>query len=128
VHFIGMPEGFLPMAECALYLATAPKSNSALRAYRAAVEDVAQTGSAPVPLHLRNAVTGLMVREGYGRGYMYAHDHNPLLDRQAGDLPPAERLQEYLPPELAGHRYYEPADAGYETRLKKWLEERRRPK
>jgi putative ATPase len=125
VHFIGMPEGYLPMAECVLYLATAPKSNSAIRAYQAAARDVAATGSQPVPLHLRNAVTGLMVHEGYGRGYMYAHDYNPALAEAGSDLPPAQRLQEYLPTDLAGHRYYDPGAAGFEAKVKQWLEQRR---
>ncbi len=126
VHFIGMPEGFLPLSEAALYLALAPKSNSALRAYAAARKDVEATGSQPVPLHLRNAVTGLMVREGYGRGYMYAHDYNAALSEPGGDAPPAQRLQEYLPEELAGHHYYEPSESGQEARFKRWIEERRR--
>jgi len=125
VHFIGMPEGFLPLAECALYLALAPKSNSALRAYQAAAQDVAVTGSQPVPLHLRNAVTGLMAREGYGHGYMYAHEYNPSLRRESADLPPAQQLQHYLPADLAGHHYYAPGDQGFETKLKRWIEERR---
>src|SRR5581483_5805489 len=74
VHFIGMPEGFYPMAECALYLALAPKSNSVGAAYGAALRDVEATRNDPVPLHLRNAVTGLMREMGYGKGYRYAHD------------------------------------------------------
>jgi putative ATPase len=74
-HFIGMPEGFLPLAEAALYLAAAPKSNSVLRAYVAASSDVAETLHQPVPLHLRNAVTGLGRSMGFGTGYRYAHDH-----------------------------------------------------
>ena len=75
-HFIGMPEGFLPLTEAALYLAAAPKSNSVLRAYVAASADVAETLHQPVPLHLRNAVTGLGRAMGYGTGYRYAHDHD----------------------------------------------------
>ncbi|MBV8083601.1 MAG: replication-associated recombination protein A [Chloroflexi bacterium] len=126
VHFIGMPEGYLPMAECALYLATAPKSNSALRAYSAARADVETTGSQPVPLHLRNAVTGLMVKEGYGRGYMYAHEYTAALSEPGTDLPPSPRLQAYLPESLTGHTYYEPGFAGYEAKLKAWLEARRK--
>ena len=124
-HFIGMPEGFLPLAEAALYLALAPKSNSALRAYAAARKDVETTGSQPVPLHLRNAATGLMVHEGYGRGYMYAHDYTAALSEAGAELPPSQRLQEYLPQELAGHHYYEPGQSGQEAKLKRWIEERR---
>src|SRR5436190_1187758 len=73
-HFIGMPEAFFPLTEAALYLARAPKSNSTLRAYGAAKQAIEETGNLPVPLHLRNAVTGLMRSMGYGRGYRYAHD------------------------------------------------------
>jgi putative ATPase len=125
VHFVGMPEGFLPLAEAALYLALAPKSNSALRAYAAARKDVEMTGSQPVPLHLRNASTGLMVHEGYGRGYMYAHDYTAALSAAGADVPPSQRLQDYLPQDLAGHRYYEPGQAGQEAKFKRWIEERR---
>ncbi|MBV9119074.1 MAG: replication-associated recombination protein A [Chloroflexi bacterium] len=124
VHFIGMPEGYLPMTECALYLALAPKSNSAIRAYQAARSDVLETGSQPVPLHLRNAVTGLMRHEGYGKGYMYAHEYNR--PAEGAELPPAARLQHYLPESLTGHHYYEPGKAGQEDRLASWLEERRK--
>ncbi len=124
-HFVGMPEGFLPLAEAALYLALAPKSNSALRAYAAARKDVEATGSQPVPLHLRNAVTGLMAHEGYGRGYMYAHNYNAALAEPGAELPPVQRLQDYLPQELVGHHYYEPGEAGQEAKFKRWIEERR---
>ena len=74
VHFVGMPEGFYPLAHATLYLATAPKSNSVGRAFRAAMEDVRETRNDPVPLHLRNAPTRLMRALGYGEGYHYAHD------------------------------------------------------
>jgi putative ATPase len=104
VHFIGMPEGFLPMAETALYLALAPKSNSALTAYRRALADVEATRNDPIPLHLRNAVTGLMQGLGYGRGYQYAHDFE-------GGIAPG---QTYLPERLKGHRYYMPKRIGQE--------------
>jgi putative ATPase len=125
VHFVGMPEGFLPLAEAALYLALAPKSNSALRAYAAAKKDVEATGSQPVPLHLRNAATGLMVHEGYGRGYMYAHDYTAALSEPGAALPPSQRLQDYLPAEIAGHHYYDPGQAGRELDFKRWIDERR---
>jgi putative ATPase len=105
-HFVGMPEGFLPLAEATLYLATAPKSNSAMRAYAAARIDVAETLHQPVPLHLRNAVTGLDRAGGFGAGYRYAHDH-------AG----AVVEQEHLPDRLAGHRYYEPTGQGAEAAI-----------
>jgi putative ATPase len=105
-HFVGMPEGYLPLTEAALYLATAPKSNSALRAYRAARADVAETLSQPVPLHLRNAVTGLDRGLGFGSGYRYAHDE-----------PDAVVDQQHLPEQLAGRRYYEPSQAGREAEI-----------
>jgi putative ATPase len=106
VHSIGMPEGFLPLAEAAIYLAVAPKSNSGLRAYSRAVEDVRATLSQPVPLHLRNAVTGLGRAMGFGAGYRYAHDHEGGIVEQ-----------QYLPDALAGHRYYEPTEHGVEARM-----------
>lgn len=102
-HFVGMPEGYLPLAEAALYLATAPKSNSALRAYAAARADVAETLHQPVPLHLRNAVTPLDRAMGFGAGYRYAHER-----------PDDAMAQQHLPDQLAGHRYYEPGEHGAE--------------
>ncbi|MBM3139908.1 MAG: replication-associated recombination protein A [Chloroflexi bacterium] len=107
VHFLGMPEGRLPLAETTVYLARAPKSNSAYRAYERAAEDARSTPNDPVPLHLRNAVTGLMRQFGYGRGYQYAHDH-------PGHRPPAE--QTHRPPSVEGHVYYEPGTLGDEPR------------
>jgi putative ATPase len=100
-----MPEGFFPMSECALYLALAPKSNSVGAAYAAALSDVRNTRNDPVPMHLRNAVTGLMRDMGYGRGYKYAHDYEG-----------ARVEQQHLPDALAGHRYYHPKDQGWESR------------
>jgi len=102
VHFIGMPEGFYPLAETALYLALAPKSNSVGTAYSKALADVEATRNDPVPLHLRNAVTGLMRGLGYGAGYKYAHNY-------AGGVAPD---QTYLPDRLVGHKYYEPSGIG----------------
>ena len=96
-HFIGLPEALFPLTEAAIYLARAPKSNSALRAYTAARDAIKETGNLPVPLHLRNAVTGLMRSMGYGRGYRYAHDY-----------PGAEVEQQHLPDELLGRRFFEP--------------------
>jgi putative ATPase len=109
-HFIGMPEGFLPLAEATLYLAAAPKSNSVLRAYVAASSDVAETLHQPVPLHLRNAVTGLGRSMGYGAGYRYAHDH------EGGVVE-----QQHLPTSLAGRRYYEPSRNGDEREVSERL-------
>jgi putative ATPase len=113
VHFIGMPEGYLPMTECTLYLATAPKSNSALVAYARAQDDVARTLNEPVPLHLRNAVTGLNRAQGYGMGYKYAHDYEGH-----------HVEQDYLPANLVGRSYYAPSPEGAEgaiaRRLASW--------
>ncbi|HEU5433680.1 MAG TPA: replication-associated recombination protein A, partial [Thermomicrobiales bacterium] len=111
VHFLGMPEGALALAELAVYLALAPKSNAVYRAYGAARDDVEQTRNEAVPIHLRNAPTGLMRRLGYGQGYRYAHDY-------------AEGVvgQQNLPANLAGRRYYEPTDRGFERDLAARLE------
>jgi putative ATPase len=102
VHFLGMPEARLPLAETTVYLARAPKSNSAYVAYERARADVERTRNAAVPLHLRNAVTGLMRDEGYGRGYQYAHDYE-------GHVPPD---QTHRPTDIEGERYYEPSGQG----------------
>ena len=117
VHFVGMPEGQIPLAEATVYLATAPKSNASYMALNRALEDVEASRNDPVPLHLRNAVTGLMRGLGYGEGYKYAHDYE-------GNFTPAENL----PDSVRGHRYYRPGDQGYEIevreRLRKWWGER----
>jgi putative ATPase len=114
VHFIGLPEGFYPMAETALYLALAPKSNSTGSAYGAALKDVEATRNDPVPLHLRNAVTGLMRQMGYGAGYKYAHDYEGHVVEQ-----------QHLPDRVAGHTYYRPTDQGWEGRRKRERQDRR---
>jgi len=106
-HFIGMPEAMFPLTEATLYLATAPKSNSVGRAYSAAMEAVRDTRNDPVPLHLRNAVTGLMRGMGYGRDYRYSHDFS--------DNDPRRWTQTYLPENLAGRRFYTPGDQGFES-------------
>ncbi len=106
VHFVGLPEGRIPLAQAATFLATCPKSNASYRAMLAATEDVRATGSLPVPLHLRNAPTPLMKGLGYGGGYRYPHDYEG-----------AEVEQEYLPERLAGRRYYEPSDRGREREI-----------
>jgi len=105
-HFIGMPEAMFPLTEATLYLATAPKSNSVGRAYSAAMEAVEKTRNDPVPLHLRNAVTGLMRGMGYGRDYRYSHDFS------AND--PERWSQRYLPDNVSGQRFYVPGDQGFE--------------
>lgn len=115
-RFVGMPEARLPLSEAALYLALAPKSNSALRAYEAAAADVRREPVAAVPLHLRNAVTGLMREMGYGKGYRYAHDD-----------PQGVASQEHLPESLRARRYYLPSAHGRETELgQRWQEIRAR--
>jgi putative ATPase len=105
-HMLGAPEGYLPLAEMTIYLATAPKSNSAKVALDAALTAARETPAAPVPLHIRNAPTGLMKDLGYGRGYRYAHDS-----------PEAYLPQEYLPDELRGTTLYRPGSFGYEKRV-----------
>ncbi len=111
VHFIGLPEGYLPMAECAIYLSLAPKSNSAIVSYGKALADARETRDEPVPLHLRNAVTGLMRSMGYGKGYAYDHD-SP--DHHSG--------QARLPDRLVGRTYYVAGDLGFEKRVKEFWE------
>lgn len=108
VHFVGMPEGYLPLAEATIYLATAPKSNSTIASFQRAREAVEQGGSRPVPLHLRNAPTGLMKSLGYGQGYAYSHDFAP-------DDPRRYR-QRYLP-EGVGGGFYQPSASGFESEI-----------
>jgi len=113
VHFLGMPEARIPLAEATVYLATAPKSNSAYMALEQALSDVRERSGEPVPLHLRNAVTGLMRNMGYGKDYHYAHDH-----------PGHFVEQDFLPPSLKDRRYYQPTEEGSEKeisrRMKEW--------
>jgi putative ATPase len=113
VHFVGLPEGNLALAEAVVYLAAAPKSNSLYQAYSRVQKDVQQGRNEPVPLHLRNPVTDLMRRMGHGRGYKYAHDYTGHFVKQQN-----------LPASLQGKRYYTPGSQGYEKeiadRLKKW--------
>jgi putative ATPase len=125
VHFVGMPEGFYPLAHATIYLATAPKSNTIGRAYGAALADVTETRNEPVPVHLRNAPTQLMRRLGYGAGYKYAHTEYAAMEA-AGDGPPPVVLQSNLPAALDGRRYFEPTSQGDEARLRAWIDERRK--
>ena len=112
-HFIGMPEGNTALAQAAIYLATAPKSNAVYSAYEAAATDAHTQAAEPVPLHLRNAPTPLMRELEYRKGYQYAHD-----------VPDAVTGMDCLPPSLAGRKYYQPTDRGFEEeitrRLKAW--------
>jgi putative ATPase len=125
VHFVGMPEGFFPLAHAVLYLATAPKSNTVGRAYGAALHDVEATRNDPIPLHLRNAPTKLMKNLGYGEGYRYAHTDYADMDAK-GDLPPAIALQSNLPEALGDRTYFDPTKQGDEARLRAWIDARRR--
>jgi putative ATPase len=110
-RFLGAPEGELALAQVAVYLATAPKSNAVYKAYQEARQAARRHGSLPVPLHIRNAPTGLMKDLGYGDGYRYAHDYADAFTVQA-----------YLPEEIRDHRYYHPADRGYEKAVKQRLD------
>ena len=113
VHFLGMPEGRIPLAETTVYLASAPKSNTAYAALNEAMQDVREQANEPVPLHLRNAVTGMMKDMGYGKDYKYSHNYEGHFEEQ-----------EYLPPSLKGRRYYHPGEEGAERqigqRLRQW--------
>jgi len=121
VHFIGMPEGNLALAEAVTYLATAPKSNSLYEAYSKVQQDVQRSRNEPVPLHLRNPVTKLMQDSGYGKDYKYAHDY-----------PGHFVEQQNLPDMLQGKRYYSPSDQGYEkeiaARIEAWWQGKRETK
>jgi putative ATPase len=109
-HMLGPPEGYLPLAEMIIYLATAPKSNSVLRALGASIDAARETPAAPVPFHIRNAPTGLMKELGYGQGYQYAHG-----------VPEAYIPQEYLPDDLRGTEFYRPGPFGFEKDIAKRL-------
>jgi len=111
-HQLGTPEGELALAQCCVYLATAPKSNAVYRAFGEVMQEVERSGSLPPPLVIRNAPTGLMKQLGYGRGYQYAHD-------QEGGISD----QQHLPDELAGKRFYQPTDRGYEAEVAKRMAE-----
>ena len=116
-HFVGLPEGCLALAQAAVYLATAPKSNSLYTAYQRVQKDVRESENMPVPLHIRNAPTSLMEELGYGKGYKYPHDY-----------PDHFVEEEYLPENLRGRTYYRPSEQGFEKEIKKRLENWRRKK
>jgi putative ATPase len=117
LQLVGRPEGDLALAEAAVYLATAPKSNAIYTAYGRATDEVERSGSLPVPLRIRNAPTALMKRLGYGQGYRYPHDHADAYVPEG-----------YLPEAIKELRFYEPTNRGYEVtlgdRLKRWREQR----
>jgi len=115
VDFIGMPEGNLALAQAVVYLSVAPKSNALYTAYGAVQADVERTAAEPVPLHLRNAPTGLMKNLGYGKGYQYAHD----LDSKVAEM-------QCLPDNLKDRTYYHPTNEGVEKRIREKIEEIRK--
>ena len=115
--FLGAPEGYLALAQAAVYLSLAPKSNALYTGYGTVMEDVQKTEADPVPLHLRNAVTGLMKNVGYGEGYKYAHN----FEEKVTDM-------KCLPENLSGKTYYKPTDQGFEARLRTRMEEIRKLK
>jgi len=110
-HFLGSPEGELAIAQAAVYLATAPKSNAIYKAFNSVQDDIQKTQALPVPLHIRNAPTRLMKDLGYGKNYKYPHDH------------PDHFVDEvYLPENLKNRKYYHPTDFGFEKEIKKRLQ------
>jgi putative ATPase len=114
-EFLGPPEGYLALGQAAVYLSLAPKSNALYKGYGDVQKDLQRTIAEPVPLHLRNAVTGLMGNIGYGKGYQYAHDaEEKVTDMQC------------LPESLLGRTYYKPTDQGFEARIRQRLDEIRR--
>ena len=117
VDFIGMPEGNLALAQAVVYLCAAPKSNALYTAYGAVQQDVENTSAEPVPLHLRNAPTGLMKGLGYGKGYKYAHDAEEKV-----------AAMQCLPDSLRDRVYYHPTSEGMEQRIRERLEEIQRIK
>src|SRR6185437_1792986 len=110
--FLGTPEGELALAQAVAYLALAPKSNAIYTAFGTVTEDVEKTAADPVPLHLRNAPTGLMKAFGYGQGYQYAHD----LESKVANM-------HCLPDNLRNRRYFHPTNEGFERELRKRMEE-----
>ena len=109
--FVGMPEGWIPLAQAATYLASAPKSNASYLAYLKAKGDVEKEGYLPTPKHIRNAPTPLMKELNYGKGYKYPHDFKGHVV-----------AQDYLPEKLKGRKYYEPTENGFEMEIRRYLE------
>ena len=112
LHLIGLPEGRIPLAEATIYLAAAPKSNSAYKAINEAMSEISNSGNMPVPLHLRNPVTNRMKDSEYGSGYKYSHDYENHF------------IETYnLPKELDSSRFYQPGVLGFEAHISKRLNE-----
>ena len=109
-QFIGDAEGWIPLAQCATYLACSPKSNASYMGYKKALLDVKNKGALEVPMHIRNAPTKLMKDLGYGKGYEYAHNDDKH-----------KVSHHHLPQEIKDHHYYEPTDNGHEKKIKEWL-------
>ncbi|MGR3319352.1 MAG: replication-associated recombination protein A [Candidatus Anammoxibacter sp.] len=116
LHFVGIPEGWIPLAQCVTYLACAPKSNASYTAYQDALKDVKDNGALAAPLHIRNAPTSLMKEIGYGEGYKYPHNYGGYTK------------QDYLPKQLEGREYYKPTDNGFDKVIKQRLEQIRKKK
>ncbi|MDO5537828.1 MAG: replication-associated recombination protein A, partial [Desulfovibrionaceae bacterium] len=114
VEYVGMPEGFIPLAECVVYLALARKSNASYAGYLNARKVLRAQGPLPVPLHLRNATTQLQKEWGYGRGYLYPHNY-----------PEGWVEQDYLPEGIAQRQFYTPSANGEEPKLSQWWRRRR---
>ncbi|GFM33915.1 replication-associated recombination protein A [Desulfovibrio subterraneus] len=110
IEFVGMPEGFIPMAECVVYLALSKKSNSTYAAYLAAAKEIKTNGPRPVPLHLRNPSTKLQKDWGYGKNYLYPHSY-----------PEGHVEQQYLPDGLEDRHFYQPKEHGMEPRIAAWF-------
>ena len=110
VHLIGLPEGRIPLAQATVYVASAPKSNSTYQGIDKAIKDVENTSNDPIPLHLRNAVTGIMHDLGYGHGYKHAHDYEHGFT-----------ITQNLPDSLKNRRYYTPSKQGYEKEISERL-------
>ncbi|MFQ5446025.1 MAG: replication-associated recombination protein A, partial [Saprospiraceae bacterium] len=114
---VGLPEARIILSEAAIYLATSPKSNAAYAAIKKAQKTVRETGTLSVPLHIRNAPTKLMETLDYGKDYQYSHDYEGHFS-----------LQEFLPKDIEGKKFFEPGDTPPEQKLRQWLRERWREK
>lgn len=125
VHFVGMPEAGVILAQAVVYLATAPKSAAVYAAYNQIREEIQSGHNDAPPLWIRNAPTSLMKNMGYGEGYKYSHDYYKDMEIDDPERPPAMKLQEYLPERLAGRKFYAPTQQGKEASIRKWLEKRR---